>query len=164
MTSDQEKIFTEYYRQYFNKLKIYAYSSLRNWTRAEEAVQDTFHIAWVKIDDFTSSKNPMGWLVNTLKFTIKNIQRHDSHQMRLFISLNDLGECSGSDNVNSELDIKDICQSVLSEEEYYLMRRIVLDSATYKEMSEELGIKLWACQKRMQRILKKLRDYFEKSK
>lgn len=164
MTPDKEQIFTEYYRQYFNKLKIYAYSSLRNWTRAEEAAQDTFHIAWTKIDDFTSSKNPMGWLVNTLKFTIKNIKRHDNYQMKLFISLNDIGEVSGSDKAEVEIDIDGICQSVLSKEEYYLMRRIVLDNATYKEMSEELGIKLWTCQKRMQRILQKLRKYFDKSK
>lgn len=43
----------------------------------------------------------------------------------------------------------------------YLMRRIVLDKATYKEMSDELGIKLWACQKRMQRIIQKLRNHFK---
>lgn len=42
MTPDKEKIFSDYYAQNFNKLKIYAYSSLGSWNRAEEAVQDTF--------------------------------------------------------------------------------------------------------------------------
>lgn len=163
MASEKERIFTEYYTQYFNKLKIYAYSSLGSWSRAEEAAQDTFHIAWTKMDDFISSKNPMGWLVNTLKFTIRNIKRHDNLQMRLFISLSEFGEMPAINNtdIDADIDIDEVCKSVLSREEYYLMRRIVLDKATYKEMSDELGIKLWACQKRMQRIIQKLRNHFK---
>ena len=161
MESEKERLFTEYYSQYFNKLKIYAYGSLGSWSRAEEVVQDTFHIAWMKMDDFTSSKNPMGWLMNTLKFTIKNLKRHDNLQMRLFISLSELGEIPAINNIDIDIDIDELCNSVLSREEYYLMRRIVLDKATYKEMSEELGIKLWACQKRMQRIIQKLRKYLK---
>ena len=161
MESEKERIFTEYYTQYFNKLKIYAYSSLGSWSRAEEVTQDTFHIAWTKMDDLISSKNPMGWLVNTLKFTIRNIKRHDNLQMRLFISLNELGEIPAMNTIDTDLDIDEVCKFVLSKEEYYLMRRIVLDKATYKEMSEELGIKLWACQKRMQRIIRKLRKHLK---
>jgi sigma-70 region 2 len=160
MTPDKEKIFSDYYAQNFNKLKIYAYSSLGSWNRAEEAVQDTFHIAWLKIDDFISSPNPMGWLINTLRFTIKNMKRHDFYQARLFISLNEIGEVALSNNHELEIDVEGICQSILTKDEYYLFRRVVLDKATYKEMSDELGIKLWACQKRMQRILQKLKKRF----
>ncbi|MDE7325923.1 MAG: sigma-70 family RNA polymerase sigma factor [Lachnospiraceae bacterium] len=162
MSLDKEQLFTEYYSQYFDKLKIYAYSSLGNWTRAEEAVQDTFHIAWIKIDDFLSSENPMGWLINTLKYTIKNIRRSDSYQMKLFISLSEITDISASIDSELDIDVDGVCQSLLSKDDYYLLRRVVLDKATYKEMSKELGIKLWACQKRMQRIYQKLKEHFDK--
>ena len=162
MSIEKERLFTEYYSQYFDKLKIYAYSSLGNWDRAEEAVQDTFHIAWIKIDNFLSSENPMGWLINTLKYTIKNIRRTDNYQLKLFISLNEVKEISSSTDSELDIDVEGICQSLLSKEDYYLLRRVVLEKATYKEMSEELNIKLWACQKRMQRIYQKLREHFNK--
>lgn len=102
----------------------------------------------------------MGWLINTLRFTIKNMKRHDFYQARLFISLNEIGEVALSNNHELEIDVEGICQSILTKDEYYLFRRVVLDKATYKEMSDELGIKLWACQKRMQRILQKLKKRF----
>lgn len=162
MSIEKERLFTDYYSQYFDKLKIYAYSSLRNWNRAEEAVQDTFHIAWIKIDDFLSSENPMGWLINTLKYTIKNMRRTDNYQIKLFTSLSEIKEIPMASDSELDIDVEGICQSLLSKEDYYLLRRVVLEKATYKEMSEELGIKLWACQKRMQRIYQKLREYFNK--
>lgn len=159
MGYEQEKIFEEYYVKYFNKLKIYAYYSIGDWNRSEEAVQDTFHIAWVKIDSFTASKNPMGWLINTLRYTIKNIKRRDNYQTNLFISLNEYGDIPQPDETSTGVEIEDMCQSLLTREEYYLLRRVVLDKATYKEIADELGINLWACQKRMQRILKKLKNH-----
>ena len=162
MSLENEKIFSDYYSAYFNKLKVYAYSSLRDWDRAEEAVQDTFHIAWVKIEEFLGSQNPMGWLVNTLKFTIKNIKKADATHTRWFISLEALGDISMSNTFESELDIESACMTILSKEDYYVLKRVILHKATYKELSEELGINLWTCQKRVQRILKKLKKFFDK--
>lgn len=51
----------------------YAISALNDRSLAEEAVQDTYRIACAKADDFLSSPNPKGWLLNTLKYVIKNI-------------------------------------------------------------------------------------------
>lgn len=161
MDKMKEKFFSDYYSKYFNKLKIFAHSALGDWDRAEEAAQDTFHIAWIKVDDFMASSNPMGWLINTLKFTLKNIQRRNYYQTKLFISLSELGDISVSNIPESDIDVEGVCKSVLSKEEYYMLKRAVLDKVTYKELSEELGIKLWACQKRMQRIYQKLRKYFK---
>ena len=55
-------------------------------------------------------------------------------------------------------------RQVLTEEEWTLLRRITLEKASYKTVSEELGLTVWTCQKRVQRIREKLRqelkDYF----
>lgn len=52
----------------------------------------------------------------------------------------------------------------LTEEEWVLLRRITLEKASYKTVAEELGLTVWTCQKRIQRIREKLRqcmkDYF----
>ena len=55
-------------------------------------------------------------------------------------------------------------QKVLTEEEWQLLRRVTLERASYKTVSKELGLTVWTCQKRVQRIREKLRaalqEYF----
>lgn len=51
-------------------------------------------------------------------------------------------------------------QRVLSEEEYALLRQITLEKRPYKNVAEELGITVWTCQKRIERIRKKLKQHF----
>lgn len=162
MESNIDQLFSKYYTSYFNKLKLYAYSVLHDWNRAEEVTQDAFHIAWRKKEDFINSQNPPGWIMNTLKYTIKNVQRSDALRANLFVSLQELGEISSANLSVEEAEIHSLFNSVLSKDDYYLFIRVTLDKATYKEVSAELNITVWACQKRMQRILKKLRKYFSR--
>lgn len=161
MADKREEFFIQYYKSCFNRLKYYAYSVLRDWDRAEEAVQGVFHTAWRRIDSFMASPAPEGWLVTTLKYTLKNIQRSDQLSAKLFISIAETGELTVPAPPEAEVDVEGICQSLLSKEDYYLLRRWALDHATCGEIAQELNISLWACQKRMQRLMKKLRKHFQ---
>ena len=67
-----EKLFFEMYDMLFT----YARCSFEEESLAEEAVQETFRIACQKPDQLCGSINPKGWLVNTLKFTIRNMRRN----------------------------------------------------------------------------------------
>ena len=48
----------------------------------------------------------------------------------------------------------------LSSEDLYLLRRIVFDKASHKEVSSELGITVWGSQKRLERIRDRLSIIF----
>lgn len=63
------------YLEMYDMLIIYARCSFKEESLAEEAVQETFQIACQKPDKLCESLNPKGWLVNTLKFTIRNMKR-----------------------------------------------------------------------------------------
>ena len=165
MPDEKNAFFDAYYSNYFNQLKLYAYSILGNWGRAEEATQDVFHTAWRKIDIFMASPNPVGWLVQTMKYTTRNLQREDALRAKLFISITDpdsLPDASPPGADIDMIDLEDACASLLTAEEYHILCRWVLDKATYQEIADELDITLWACQKRMQRLMKKLRDRLKK--
>ena len=41
-----------------------------------------------------------------------------------------------------------------------MLKRIAIERACYSDVAQELGISLWACQKRMQRIRQKLSEEF----
>ena len=45
----------------------------------------------------------------------------------------------------------------LSPQEYTLLKEIVIDGVSYLDMAEKLEISMWACRKRVERIIKKIR-------
>ena len=74
-----EKLYLEMY----DMMICYARCSFAEESLAEEAVQNTFQIACQKPDQLCESVNPKGWLVNTLKFTIRNMKRSRENARQL---------------------------------------------------------------------------------
>ncbi len=72
LSDTQRQAIEKLYMDMYYSLSAYAQSALNDRSLAEEAVQDTFRIACAKADKFLSSPNPKGWLLNTLKYVIKN--------------------------------------------------------------------------------------------
>lgn len=50
MLPDQDKLLSQLYQDHFGKLTMYALAVLKNESRAQDAVQDTFHEAITHID------------------------------------------------------------------------------------------------------------------
>ena len=67
------------YIRHYNDLIRFARSFVKN-DLAEDLVQETFLIAQKRLDRVLSSKNPTGWLINTLKNVIGN-----TYQRRQFM-------------------------------------------------------------------------------
>lgn len=55
---------------------------------------------------------------------------------------------------------KKIIKNTLSKEEQYILKRIVFENASHKEVASELGITVWSSQKRLERIRNKLIQKF----
>ena len=53
------------------------------------------------------------------------------------------------------------CKAILTKEEYDLMVSIYINGASPKEKAQELEISIWACYKRINRMLSKLRQELE---
>ena len=159
--TDAELLFLEQlYRQHYQKLFLYAKAIVKNEHLAEEAVQDTFHIACAKISDLRQSENAAGWLVQTLKNVLRNMERTRSSlyaalQNHLPYEEQYLG--ARRDEENIEL----LYGSILTEEEFRLLKYIVLDQYSFLEAAGELGVSVAACRKRFQRIKEKMRKNLE---
>ena len=166
MLPEQDAFIETLYREFSSQLWIYAKAALGDSEQAQEAVQDTFHEAVSRIDILIAHDNPKGWLMDTLKNKIMHARRFMNCYMLRFISLDsDLEftnpvlsvETPAPSNVQDTLNE---IQRVLSVEEWDLLRKITLEKRPYKNVAEELGITVWACQKRVERIRKKLKQYF----
>lgn len=166
MLPEQDAFIEKIYREFFTKLWIYAKAELEDPEQAQEVVQDTFHEAVRHIGILMLHENPKGWLMDVLKKKIMHARRSMNRYILHFVSLDsDLefvdpilsSDDPAPNNVHDTL--RDI-RRVLLEEEWDLLRKIALENQPYKNVAKELGITVWACQKRVERIRKKLKQYF----
>jgi RNA polymerase sigma-70 factor (ECF subfamily) len=149
------------YRDQFQKLFLYARAALQDPFLAEEAVQDTFLISCDKINHLMVSKNPPGWLMNTLKNVISNMERSRTSLYSFMRSTAEYNE-TVIGGQSDEIDVDLLYHGLVSDDDFYLLKQVVLEKCTYLEVARERGISLNACKKRIQRIKKQLREKLQK--
>lgn len=167
MSPEQDVFLDRLFRQYASVLRRYAITYLKDPARAEEIVQDTFQAATVHIKDLMEHECPEGWLKKTAKNKMLKSEEMRRRYSYRFLSLDtELGieAVSPEDIVEQQILIgpcsEESIKNVLSEEELYILRRITLEKASHKTISQELGITVWGSQKRLQRIREKLYKVF----
>lgn len=155
MHIDQRRRIEELYFEMFDKMMAYARSNLRNEALAEEAVQETFRIACQKPEQLCQSPNPQGWLVQSLKFTIRNIQKNQASAKRLlekYLETRTESAAFSEDRIELQVLYKNVAQT----EEFKLLTEMVIDGRSHLEMAESRGISVNACKKRVQRAKERL--------
>ena len=159
MTPDEKQSIEKLYIEMYRRLYAYAVSALRDGYLAEEAVQDTFRIACAKRTELLSSASPQGWLMLTVKNTVRTMIRTRNRLTNLVTSLSDsdLSDEAVSDNMGFEPEY-----SELLGKDYDLIVKVAVQKFTIAEAAKELGISVEACKKRVQRAKKKLKDKLER--
>lgn len=168
MNHEQEQFFYEKYLNRFWRMKRYASLFLNN-DQAEEVVQSAFFEAVKKIDTFFNHENPDAWLMVILKNKISNFQRKNQSDLLRLVTLDSETASQIVDTRNTEdpmeqqeslEDAKRTIRNTLSKEEQYILRRLIFENASHKEVASELCITIWTSQKRLERIRNKLEKDF----
>lgn len=156
MNTEQSTQIEGLYFEMYDKLMAYARSSLDDEALAEEAVQETFRIACQKPEKLCESENPQGWLVITLKNTIRNIKSSRATAKRIVETylLTQLKEISFTED-RIHLDV--LYENVADMEEFRLLKEMAIDGRSHLEMARSRGITVAACKKRVQRAKEALR-------
>ena len=158
-----EHFFDALYLEMYDMLLIYAERALDNQhALAEEAVQDTFRICWMKMDEVVVSENPKGWLLETLKNVIRNIRRSQARYANLLLALNKTfpaADPAAEDEIGLDLAYGDLKDNP----DYQLLKEFVLEHRSIKELAREREITVEACKKRIQRAKERLKEYFRKN-
>ena len=156
LTADQRNRIEAFYKEMYDLLLIYARNALENESLAEEAIQETFRIACTKPEDFLSSPNPKGWILNTLKYTIQNMKRsRDKANVLLtqYLASHSNSVAFSEDRISLEVTYENVAQS----EEFQLIREMAVEGKSHLEMAQSRGITIAACKKRVQRAKEFLR-------
>lgn len=150
MNREQRKIIEELYREMYDKLMVYACVSLDSESLAEEAVQETFQTACQKPESICDSMNPQGWLVNTLKNTIRNMKRSRTNAKRILETymMTQLREYS---IIEDRVNLNVLYENVADLEEFKLLSEMAIEGRSHEEMARSRNISISACKKRVQR-------------
>ena len=132
--------------------------SFVNQDLAEDLVQETFLIAQTRLDCVVGSKNPVGWLVNTLRNVIGN-----TYQKRHFICTHLISESIIDEAGEYEYPVNEMYAGLIDEETLSLLIWIYCEGTSYQEAADRLGISLNACKKRIQRAKTALKQAIEKN-
>lgn len=156
MTAEQNRMIEELYMEMFDKMMAYARCSFDSESLAEEAVQEAFRIACQKPEQLCQSVNPRGWLVQTLKYTICNIQSSRATAKKL---VEKYWAKQNKDSTFSEdrVDLHILYEDVAHTEEFQLLIETAIEGRSHLEMANSRGISVAACKKRVQRAKETLR-------
>lgn len=159
----RESFIREIYLAEHDNLFKYAVTVFPNPHIAEELVQDTFCTAIEKYESLISHPNPKGWLITVLKHKIGHAKRDRAQYLKHFIQTE--VELSGDylSIIESKLELQSVlCRmnEVLTPEDYYIFKRFFLEEASHLQIAKELGISVWASQKRIERIRKVAKHQF----
>jgi len=166
-----DKLYIEQYRSLFDYAKRFLEDS-----SAQEAVQDAFRDACLKIDDIMASKNPVGWLVNALKFSIGKIKRQKAQFARTIVLMpacsdNNIDNDSGCTEISideipdpdpPDEDVDFLYSDLSLHKEFQLIKEYAVDDKSIKEIADEQGISIKACKQKLYRCRLKLRKLWDK--
>ena len=155
--AENNRMIEDLYIDMYPILLRYATNSLRNPHLAEEAVQETFRIACAKYVQLMESPNRQGWLTNALKYVIRNTRRSQTKFNSLFKIITTEAQMS-PEKAEDNVVLSMYCTTVLEKEDFWLVKQIIIEKKTMLEASNEIGISVNACKKRIQRAKEKLKD------
>ena len=165
MSSKDESSFRCIYEKYFSPMLTYAITVVDDLELAEEIVQDVFVIAWNKYEDLMLSPNPGGWLMNTTKFTIRNTLRKIKANGPTPLPLDDticlIDRNQDLEPHSSGDELISIIAKHVPTRDLFILQKVIMEGYSCLDVAEMLKIKPATCQKRFQRVLKRLRKIKE---
>ena len=166
---DEAKNLQSLYKEHYQDLLSYALAAVGIRETAEDLGQDVFHEALKKRIVENNHPSPDGWLHRALKLKVKVYLRNKARRDAYMVPDDYNWEIfHGEDNISrkmSDLYTEELLKQIkekLSPKEYYIFQRFILENASHSEVATELGISVWACQKRLERVRAKLDKIIEK--
>ncbi len=160
-------IFGDLYDATFTQVLAYCRRRTRSLTDAEDAVAETFLVAWRKLDDATSADSPLLWLYSVAARVIGNQRRGQDRLRRLIDRLSSLTggrRLPGADEeVLTAADATDVAAALqrLSPLDREIVRLVAYEQLTYAEAGMVVGLSEAAVRTRVYRTRHRLRRHLD---
>ena len=153
---DRDSLISQLFEQKHGRLIRMAYRLTGSMELAEDLVQDTFLLAFIRYKDLAEHPCISGWLSKTLRNLIQNENRRlENHPV---IPLEHISDYPAPELPTSLDEILPLC--LPTEERQILVWRYE-QQLSYRDIAMRLGISENTCRMRVHRILKKHKLSFE---
>jgi len=141
---DREIAFAEMFRNCYRQVFAYVHVLVRNYTDAEDVVQQTSLVLWRKFDEYEPGTSFVAWACSVARFEalnfLKRRRRRQSHfselfQLRLAATLAEIPP----DEVNARAAALADCVKKLPEGQRELLRRCFGGRQSVAEIAREIG-------------------------
>ncbi len=176
MGAKEQEFLAALYEKNFKKLYFYVQNACvkrgvsREYTAelSQEIVQDTLHTAAENIERLMTHPKPDAWLMVVCRHKLQEHARQlESDQRRLLLMdsladpLPELPSHEPSPWEEAEYSASlDLIQNTLSKDDFLLFDMVALRHKSHLSAAKTLGITVWASQKRLTRIRKRLQELF----
>lgn len=140
--TQQDSQFVLLYKSNYSDMYYFAKKVLGSNDVAEDVVQETFVVAYRRLDDFLNSPSPKGWLYRTLRNIIGDTYRKRSRMVELF-SLSSEMELITHDSANIMLEL----ENEKNKTDLEILFLVYCNRYTYQEISDMYGISINAAKK-----------------
>jgi len=152
--------FTELCRRYYPAMVAIAHSVLSDRHLAEDAAQQAFAKAAVKLPQLKKGSRFAGWLAVICRNVAKDMSRRKEN-LRTTDDLSMIAAESGDDDSTAETVREAISKLSASARELIFLR--YYDGMSYEQISVVLGISEQAINGRLRRAKKKMADYLRRN-
>lgn len=160
MNHDEKTRFIEQlYLSEYENLLLYAKKIIGDPDLALESVQETFVVALLNQDDLIVSPRPIGWLMKTLQYIMKNTKRSET---KVALTLNKLYAEAGSVQYEQNLDIFIKYRGIISDDDLIIVIKHYCEGCGHVDIAKELNISTGACKMRISRAIKRLSQEIKK--
>lgn len=125
--------------------------------RAEEAVQETFSFAWEERKTLLSCKSPTGRLYKILYYKVMEMLDADRTWAKRLMQISE--RVKGEESTDFQLKLE--LESMISKNDYTLLKQLYLDGYSYKELCIEYGLTKSALAMRIKRIKERIQKEYE---
>ena len=153
---ERDSLISQLFEQQYERLIRTAYRLTGSMELAEDLVQDTFLLAFIRYKDLAGHPCISGWLSKTLKNLVHNENRRLENHPE--IPLEYINDCPAPELPVSLDEILPLC--LPAENRQILVWRYE-QQLSYRDIAMRLGISENTCRMRVHRILKKYKLSFE---
>lgn len=137
---------------------------LSKWTSdsytIEEVLLETWEILLDKIDEVETYENPQGWIVGVAKNVMKRHIEEKSSREKRETDILEAVNIQAKEVAEEDSRIYEEFSKILEPEQIEMLKFRYYYRAEYGEIAKYYNIKEATCRKRMERIKKKIKNYY----
>lgn len=159
--------FDEVYNSSFSRIYSYCYRRTRVHEDTEDAVAETFLIAWRRFDELTAADSPIAWLYGVARRVLANQRKLLERNERTAKRASALAPQMVLDNPEQDtlhvLDLEHVLDAMsdMSEADQELLVLAALEQLSYAEIASVVAIPVQTAKSRIYRARRRLQDLLE---